>query len=68
MTERAAVAGQIDELHVVLATDGAFEAWYQRALPRVYSYLLSRCGNDRALARGTHPADLHRRDRSAVPL
>jgi RNA polymerase sigma-70 factor, ECF subfamily len=50
MTERAAVADGVDELHVALATDGAFESWYRRTLPRVYSYLLSRCGNDAALA------------------
>jgi RNA polymerase sigma-70 factor, ECF subfamily len=50
MTERAAPADGVDELHVALATDGAFESWYRRTLPRVYSYLLSRCGNDAALA------------------
>ncbi len=50
MTERIAVARGVDELQVALATDGAFEAWYRRTLPRVYSYLLSRCGNDPALA------------------
>ena len=50
MTERAAVADRVDELHVALATDDAFESWYRRTLPRVYSYLLSRCGNDAALA------------------
>jgi RNA polymerase sigma-70 factor (ECF subfamily) len=50
MTERAAVADGSNELLVALATDGAFESWYGRTLPRVYSYLLSRCGNDRTLA------------------
>ena len=50
MTERAAVADGVDELHVALATDDAFDAWYRRTLPRVYSYLLSRCGNDPTLA------------------
>ena len=50
MTERIAVADGVDELQVALATDGAFEAWYRRTLPRVYSYLLSRCGSDAALA------------------
>ena len=50
MTERAAVADGVDELQLALATDGAFESWYLRTLPRVYSYLLSRCGNDVALA------------------
>ena len=50
MTERAAVASGVDELHLALATDDAFESWYRRTLPRVYSYLLSRCGNDPMLA------------------
>jgi RNA polymerase sigma-70 factor, ECF subfamily len=50
MTERIEVARGVDELQVALATDGAFEAWYRRTLPRVYSYVLSRCGSDAALA------------------
>ena len=50
MSERAAVADGVDELHVALATDDAFDSWYRRTLPRVYSYLLSRCGNDPTLA------------------
>lgn len=50
MTERAAVADGVNELRVALATDGAFDSWYRRTLPRVYSYLLSRCGNDPTLA------------------
>jgi len=50
MTERAATADGVDELQIALSTDGAFESWYRRTLPRVYSYLLSRCGNDPALA------------------
>ena len=33
MTERAAVADGVDELHVALATDDAFDAWYRRTLP-----------------------------------
>src|ERR1700686_1018856 len=50
MTERAAVADGVDELEVAFATDGAFESWYRRTVPRVYSYLLARCGNDPTLA------------------
>ena len=50
MIERAAVAGRVDELQVALANEAAFESWYQRTLPRVYSYLLSRCGGDTSLA------------------
>lgn len=33
-----------------LADDAAFSAWYARTLPRVFAYLLSRCGGDRVLA------------------
>ena len=50
MTTRIAVADGIDELRLALASDRAFEAWYQRTLPRVYAYLFSRCGNDATLA------------------
>jgi RNA polymerase sigma-70 factor (ECF subfamily) len=50
MAERTVVADGVDELHVALATDDAFEGWYRRTLPRVYSYLLSRCGGDASLA------------------
>ncbi len=50
MTTRAAVGAAADELQVALASDGAFESWYRRTLPRVYAYLLSRGGNDAALA------------------
>ncbi len=50
MSERAVVADGVDELHVALATDDDFDSWYRRTLPRVYSYLLSRCGSDPTLA------------------
>src|SRR5436190_2886514 len=50
MSERAVVADGFDELHFAFASDGAFEAWYRRTLPRIYSYLLSRCGGDPTLA------------------
>jgi RNA polymerase sigma-70 factor, ECF subfamily len=43
------VAG-VNELQLALADDAAFAAWYRRTLPRVYGYLLGRCGNDAALA------------------
>jgi RNA polymerase sigma-70 factor (ECF subfamily) len=33
-----------------LADDREFRAWYEAALPRVYGYLLARCGRDRELA------------------
>jgi RNA polymerase sigma-70 factor, ECF subfamily len=35
---------------MALADDDAFEAWYRRTLPRVFAYLVSRCGNDMSLA------------------
>jgi RNA polymerase sigma-70 factor (ECF subfamily) len=49
-SERTAVAEGADELQVALADDVAFDAWYRRTLPRVYSYLVSRSGRDVALA------------------
>ena len=38
------------ELRDALADDAAFEAWYRETMPRVYSYLMSRCGLDTELA------------------
>jgi RNA polymerase sigma-70 factor, ECF subfamily len=37
-------------LDKVLEDELAFRDWYDAALPRVYGYLLSRCGRDRDLA------------------
>src|SRR5215510_2752653 len=50
MTARTGSVEGVTELQQALADDAAFEAWYRRTLPRVYSYLLSRCANDVALA------------------
>jgi RNA polymerase sigma-70 factor (ECF subfamily) len=50
MTARSAIGDGIAELELALASDGAFESWYRRTLPRVYSYLASRSGGDVALA------------------
>lgn len=50
MTARNRLASDANELQVALASDGAFESWYRRTFPRVFGYLLSRCGNDRTLA------------------
>jgi RNA polymerase sigma-70 factor (ECF subfamily) len=50
MTAQAGLADAANELQVALESDAAFEAWYRRTLPRVYSYLLTRCLNDRTLA------------------
>ena len=43
MTAVSKIAGAVDELGSALATDAAFEAWYRRTVPTVYSYLLARC-------------------------
>jgi RNA polymerase sigma-70 factor (ECF subfamily) len=45
-----APAARSDDLGNVLASDEAFQAWYARALPRVYGYVLVRCGRDTELA------------------
>lgn len=37
-------------LDAIVADDAAFRAWYDAALPRVYSYLFHRCGRDPELA------------------
>ena len=50
MSVQARVADRVDELQVALADDAAFESWYRRTLPRVYSYLLSRSGGEPTLA------------------
>lgn len=50
MTDRTGSIEGVNELEQALADDSAFEAWYRRTLPRVYGYVLSRCGNDVALA------------------
>jgi RNA polymerase sigma-70 factor (ECF subfamily) len=49
MTARTTVGDGVDELQRALADDAAFESWYRRTLPRVYSYLVSRVGRDVAL-------------------
>jgi RNA polymerase sigma-70 factor, ECF subfamily len=50
MTARTTEAGAVNELQLALADDVAFEAWHRRTLPRVYSYVLSRCAGDVSLA------------------
>jgi RNA polymerase sigma-70 factor (ECF subfamily) len=37
-------------LAAVFASEDDFRAFYERALPRVYGYLVHRCGGDRAVA------------------
>jgi RNA polymerase sigma-70 factor (ECF subfamily) len=39
-----------DERQDVLASDEAFQVWYTGALPRIYGYVLARCGHDTELA------------------
>jgi RNA polymerase sigma-70 factor, ECF subfamily len=43
VTAVSKLGGAVDELHAALADDAAFEAWYRRTVPTVYSYLLARC-------------------------
>lgn len=50
MTARTSSVEGVNELQLALVDDDAFEAWYRRTLPRVYGYLLSRCGNDVSVA------------------
>ncbi len=50
MTARTTAGEGVNELQAALADDRAFESWHRRTLPRVYSYLLSRCAGDVTLA------------------
>jgi RNA polymerase sigma-70 factor, ECF subfamily len=67
MTARTTVEDSVDELQRALADDAAFESWYRRTVPRVYSYLVSRTGGDVALAEDltqqTFTAAIDRRSR-----
>src|SRR3954449_3738797 len=50
MTARTSSVEAANELREALASDDAFDRWYRRTVPRVYSYVLSRCGGDPGLA------------------
>ena len=50
MTMRAGVGVEPVSLNSIMADQAAFRAWYELALPRVYRYLLARCGGDADLA------------------
>lgn len=50
MKSRAGVSAQSTSLSAIVADEAAFRDWYDRALPRVYRYLYSRCGRDAQLA------------------
>jgi RNA polymerase sigma-70 factor, ECF subfamily len=67
MTARTTEVDRPNELEIALADDRAFESWHRRTLPRVYSYLLSRCAGDIALAeeltQQTYVAAIDRRSR-----
>jgi RNA polymerase sigma-70 factor (ECF subfamily) len=40
----------LDELRAAFADEAAFHAWYDRTMPRVYSFLANRCGGPGPLA------------------
>lgn len=50
MTASAAIGAYSNEIQEALATDNAFDVWYRRTAPRVYAYLMRRCGQNDALA------------------
>jgi RNA polymerase sigma-70 factor (ECF subfamily) len=50
MTARTSSVEATNELREALASNDAFDRWYRRTVPRVYSYVLSRCGGDSSLA------------------
>jgi RNA polymerase sigma-70 factor (ECF subfamily) len=43
-------AAPIEDFRAAFSDEAAFSAWYERALPRVYSFLASRCGGPGPLA------------------
>jgi len=45
-----AITAQSTTLARLVADEAAFREWYDATLPRVYRYLLARCGGDEALA------------------
>jgi RNA polymerase sigma-70 factor (ECF subfamily) len=42
--------GEPAPLRAILADEAAFRAWYERVLPRVWSYVFDRCGGPRSVA------------------
>lgn len=48
--QRSTASQHVSEVAAVFADNLAFRAWYERSLPRVYAYLLHRCGRDAELA------------------
>lgn len=56
-----------NDLDALVRDEAAFRAWYDDAMPRVYRYLVSRCGGDHTLAeeltQQTFVEAVRRRDR-----
>ena len=50
MTMRAGLVAEPVSLNTIMADQAAFRVWYELALPRVYRYLMARCGGDADLA------------------
>src|SRR5438034_9230356 len=50
MTMRTSLGAEPASLNAIMADQAGFRVWYGLALPRVYRYLLARCGGDADLA------------------
>ena len=50
MTLQAHLSAEPENLNAIVADQAAFRVWHELALPRVYRYLLARCGSDPDLA------------------
>ena len=50
MRSEVTFRGRAITLSELVQDEAAFREWYDRTLPRVYRYLLARCGGDAALA------------------
>ena len=50
MTMQAGLGAEPMNLNTIIADQAAFKVWYELAVPRVYRYLLVRCGGDVDLA------------------
>ena len=50
MTMRAGLRVEPLSLDTIISDQAGFRVWYELALPRVYRYLLARCGGDADLA------------------
>jgi DNA-directed RNA polymerase specialized sigma24 family protein len=50
MTMRTSLGAELVSLNTIITDQAAFQVWYELALPRVYRYLLARCGGDADLA------------------